>query len=140
MRSSIAMLTLSALAACASLGTLPGPVNMTAADVPAIANSVVEIIGRRLPPGQGPLRLDTSPDGMGQAVAARVIRDLQVRGYVIEETSRSARQTGFAVTPLKAGLLLNVTIDGGAAAVLLSRDALGALVWASGLSFREAAQ
>jgi hypothetical protein len=113
---------------------------MTAADVPAVANAIVEIIGRRLLPGQGPLRLDTSPDEMGPVIAARVIRDLKVRGYVIEETSRSARQAGFAVTPLKAGLLLNVTIEGGAAAVLLSRDASGALVWASGLSFREAAQ
>src|SRR5215475_2039510 len=111
MRTLAAMLTLSALGACASLETLPGPVNMTAADAPAIANAVVEIVGRRLPLGQGPLRLDTPPDEMGQAVAGQVIRDLKVRGYVIEETSRYAHQTGFAVTPLKAGLLLKVTID-----------------------------
>jgi hypothetical protein len=140
MRTSIAMLTLSALSACTSFGSLPGPVNLAAADVPAVASAIVQIIGRRMPPGQSPLRLDTPPDEMGQAVAARVIQDLKVRGYVIEETSRSARQTGFAVTPLKAGLLLSVTIDGGAAAALLSRDASGALVWASGLSYREAAQ
>ena len=40
--------------------------------------------------------------------------------------------------PLKAGALLTVTIDGGTAASLLARDAGGAMVLASGLSFREA--
>jgi hypothetical protein len=36
------------------------------------------------------------------------------------------------------GALLTVTIDGGAAATLVSRDAAGTMVLASGLSFREA--
>ena len=114
------------------------PVTVTAQDVAPAANAIAGIIRLRLPPGQETLRLDTPSGETGQAIRKELIRVLQTQGYRIEDNTRTAHRIGFAVTPLKMGALLTVTIDGGTAATLVARDAAGTMVLASGLSFREA--
>ena len=127
-----------ALAGCAAFALFPTPVTMTAQDVAPAANAIASIIRLRLPPGQEILRLDTPSGETGQAIRQELVHVLQAQGYRIEDNPRAAHRIGFAVTPLKAGALLTVTIDGGTAATLVSRDAAGGMVLASGLSFREA--
>ena len=134
----IALLIPLALAGCAAFASFPTPVTMTAEDVAPAANAIARIIRLRLPPGQDILRIESSSDETGQAIRQELIRVLQTQGYRIEDNPRVARRIGFAVTPLKMGALLTVTIDGGTAATLVTRDAAGAMVLASGLSFREA--
>ena len=126
------------LAGCAAFASFPAPVTVTAQDVAPAANAAASMIRLRLPPGQEILRLDGPPDEMGQAIEKELVRVLQVQGYRVEDNPRAAHRIGFAVMPLKAGALLTVTIDGGTAAVLVSRDAAGTMVMASGFSFREA--
>lgn len=126
------------LAGCAAFASFPAPVTVTAEDVAPAANAIARIIRLRLPPGQEILRVESSSDETGQAIRQELIRVLQTQGYRIEDNPRAAHRIGFAVTPLKMGALLTVTIDGGTAATLLTRDAAGAMVLASGLSFREA--
>ncbi len=127
-----------ALAGCAAFASFPAPVTMTAQDVAPAANAIASIIRLRLSPGQGILRVDSPSDETGQAIRQELIHFLQAQGYRIEDNPRAAHRIGFAVTPLKMGALLTVTIGGGTAATLLTRDAAGAMVLASGLSFREA--
>jgi hypothetical protein len=136
----IAILTLSALSACAPFASLPGPVTLTTRDTPAVAHTIVEIIRKRVPPGQSALHLGSPADGIGQAIAAEAVRELKAQGYVLGDSPQVKYRISFAVAPLKAAALLTVTIDGGAATMLLSRDATARLVTISGLSFREAAQ
>jgi hypothetical protein len=138
MRTLIALLTPLALAACASFASLPGPLTLSAQDVTPAASAILDIIRHRLPPERGTLRLDSPQDELGQAIGSQVTNALRAQGFAIEEATRAAHQIGFAITPLRAGALLTVTIDGGTAAALLSRNAGGTLVPASGLSFREA--
>jgi hypothetical protein len=126
------------LAGCAAFASFPTPVTVTAEDVVPAANAIASIIRLRLPPSQEILRIESPSDETGQAIRKELVRVLQAQGYRVEDNPRTAHRIGFAVTPLKAGALLTVTIDGGAAATLLSRDAAGAMVLASGLSFREA--
>ena len=127
-----------ALAGCAAFASFPTPVTMTAQDVAPAANAIASIVRLRLPPGQEILRLESASDETGQAIRQELIRVLQAQGYRVEDNPRAAHRIGFAVMPLKMGALLTVTIDGGAAATLVSRDAAGTMVLASGLSFREA--
>ena len=134
----IVLLTSLLLAGCAAFASFPAPVTMTAQDVAPAANAIARIIRLRLPPGQEILRVESSSDETGQAIRQELIRVLQTQGYRIEDNPRAAHRIGFAVTPLKMGALLTVTIDGGTAATLVTRDAAGAMVLASGLSFREA--
>src|SRR5271166_4233198 len=134
----IALLIPLLLAACAPFASFPTPVTVTAQDVAPAANAIASIIRLRLPPGQEILRLESPSDETGRAIREELVRVLQTQGYRIEDNPRAARRIGFAVMPLKAGALLTVTIDGGTAATLLARDAGGAMVLASGLSFREA--
>jgi hypothetical protein len=134
----IALLTPLALAGCAAFASFPAPVTMTAEDVAPAANAIAGIIRLRLPPGQEILRLESPSDETGRAIRQELIRVLQTQGYRIEDNPRASHRIGFAVTPLKMGALLTVTIDGGTAATLVSRDAAGTMVLASGLSFREA--
>ena len=134
----IALLIPLALAGCAALASFPAPVTLTAEDVAPAANAIARIIRLRLPPGQEILRVESSSDETGQAIRQELIRVLEAAGYRIEDNPRAAHRISFTVTPLKAGALLTVTIDGGTAATLLARDAAGAMVLASGLSFREA--
>jgi hypothetical protein len=126
------------LAGCAAFASFPAPVTVTAEDVAPAANAIARIIRLRLPPGQEILRVENLSDKTGQAIRKELIRVLQAQGYRIEDNPRAAHRIGFAVTPLKMGALLTVTIDSGTAATLLTRDAAGAMVLASGLSFREA--
>jgi hypothetical protein len=126
------------LAGCAAFASFPMPVTVTAEDVAPAAKAIARIIRLRLPPGQEVLRVDSSSDETGQAIRQELLRVLQAQGYRIEDNPRAAHRIGFAVTPLKMGALLTVTIDGGTAATLVTRDAAGAMVLASGLSFREA--
>jgi len=126
-----------ALAGCAAF-SFPTPVTMTAEDVAPAANAIAGIVRLRLPPGQEILRIDSPSGETGLAIRKELIRVLQTQGYRIEDNPRAAHRIGFAVTPLKMGALLTVTIDGGTAATLITRDAGGAMVLASGLSFREA--
>jgi hypothetical protein len=126
------------LAGCAAFASFPTPVTMTAQDVAPAANAIASIIRLRLPPGQDILRLETPSGETGQAIRQELIRVLQAQGYRIEDNPRAAHRIGFAVTPLKMGALLTVTVDGGTAATLVTRDAAGTMVLASGLSFREA--
>ncbi len=126
------------LAGCAAFASFPAPVTVTAEDVAPAANAIAKIIRLRLPPGQDILRVESSSDETGQAIRQELIRVLQTQGYRIEDHPRAAHRIGFAVTPLKMGALLTVTIGGGTAATLVTRDADGAMVLASGLSFREA--
>jgi hypothetical protein len=102
------------------------------------ANAIAAIIRLRLPPRQEIIRLESPPDEIGQAIRKELDQVLQAQGYRIEDSPRAAHRIGFAVTPLKTGALLTVTIDGGTAATLVARDAGGAMVLAAGLSFREA--
>jgi hypothetical protein len=111
---------------------------MTAQDVAPAANAIASIIRLRLPPGQDILRIESPPDESGQAICKELVRVLEAAGYRIDNNPRAAHQIGFAVTSLRMGALLTVTIDGGTAATLVSRDAAGGMVLASGLSFREA--
>jgi hypothetical protein len=111
---------------------------MTAQDVSPAANAIASIIRLRLPPGQEVLRLETPSGETDQAIRQELVHILQAQGYRIEDNPRAAHRIGFVVTPLKMGALLTVTIDGGTAATLISRDAAGTMVLASGLSFREA--
>ena len=127
-----------ALAGCAAFASFPAPVTMTAQDVAPAANGIAGIIRLRLPPGQEILRIDSPSGETGQAIGKELIRVLQAQGYRLEDNPRAAHRIGFAVMPLKMGALLTVTIDGGTAATLVSRDAAGTMVMASGLSFREA--
>ena len=127
-----------ALAGCAAFASFPTPVTLTAQDVAPAANAIASIIRLRLPPGQDILRLETPSGETGQAIRQELIRVLQAQGYRIEDNPRAAHRIGFAVTPLKMGALLTVTVDGGTAATLVTRDAAGTMVLASGLSFREA--
>jgi hypothetical protein len=127
-----------ALAACAPFCSLPAPVTVTAQDVAPAANAIAGIIRLRLPPSQDILRLESLSDETGQAIGKELVRILQAEGYRIEDNPRAAHRIGFAVMPLKVGALLAVKIDGGTAATLVARDAGGAMVLASGLSFREA--
>ena len=92
----------------------------------------------RVPPGQEIFRLESPSDETGQAIRQELVHVLQAQGYRIEDNPRAAHRIGFAVMPLKMGALLTVTIDGGAAATLISRDAAGTMVLVSGVSFREA--
>jgi len=126
------------LAGCAAFASFPTPVTVTAEDVAPAANAIASIIRLRLPPGQEILRLDSPSGETGQAIRKELIRVLQTQGYRIEDNPRAAHRIGFAVTPLKMGALLTVTVDGGTAATLVTRDAAGTMVLASGLSFREA--
>jgi hypothetical protein len=134
----IALLIPLALAGCAAFASFPAPVTVTAQDVAPAANAIAGIVRLRLPPGQEILRLESPSDETGQAIRHELVRVLQAQGYRIEDNPRAAHRIGFAVTPLKMGALLTVTIDGGAAATLVTRDAAGTIVLASGLSFREA--
>jgi hypothetical protein len=134
----IALLIPLLLAACAPFASFPAPVTMTAQDVAPAANAIASIIRLRLPPGQEILRLESPSDETGHAIRQELVRVLQSQGYRIEDNPRAAHRIGFAVTPLKMGALLTVTIDDGAAATLVTRDAAGAMVLASGLTFREA--
>ena len=134
----IALLSPLALAGCAAFASFPAPVTMTEQDVAPAANAIASIIRLRLPPGQEILRVDSPSGETGQAIRKELVRVLQAQGYRVEDNPRAAHRIGFAVTPLKMGALLTVTIDGGAAATLVSRDAAGTMVLASGLSFREA--
>jgi hypothetical protein len=111
---------------------------MTAQDVAPAANAIASIVRLRLPPGQDILRIESPPDETGQAIRKELVHVLEAQGYRIEDNPRAAHRIGFAVTPLKMGALLTVTIDGGTAATLVTRDAAGTMVLASGLSFREA--
>ena len=138
MQRSSALLIPFLLAGCTAFASFPTPVTMTAQDAAPAANAIATIIRLRLPPGQEILRLDTPSDETGQAIGKELARVLQTQGYRIEDSPRSTHRIGFAVTPLKMGALLTVTIDGGTAATLVTRDAGGAMVLASGLSFREA--
>jgi hypothetical protein len=138
MQNSIALVIPLLLAACAPFASFPAPVTMTAQDVAPAANAIASIVRLRLPPGQDILRVETPSDETGQAIGKELVRVLQTQGYRIEDNARAAHRIGFVVTPLKAGALLTVTIDRGTAASLLARDAGGAMVLASGLSFREA--
>jgi hypothetical protein len=126
------------LASCVAFASFPAPVTVTADDVAPAANAIARIIRLRLPPGQDILRVEGSSDETGQAITQELIRVLQTQGYRIEDNPRATHRIGFAVTPLKMGGLLTVTIDGGTAATLVTRDAAGAMVLASGLSFWEA--
>ncbi len=126
------------LAGCAAFASFPAPVTVTAADVAPAASAIAGIIRLRLPPGQEILRVESFSDETGQAIRHELIRVLQAQGYRIEDNPHPAHRIGFAVSPLKMGALLTVTIDGGTAATLVTRDAAGAIVMASGLSFREA--
>jgi hypothetical protein len=92
----------------------------------------------RVPPGQEIFRLESPSDETGQAIRQELVHVLQAQGYRVEDNPRAAHRIGFAVSPLKMGALLSVTIDGGTAATLVTRDAAGTMVLASGLSFREA--
>jgi hypothetical protein len=114
------------------------PVTVTAQDVAPAANAIAGIIRLRLPPGQEILRVESPSDESGQAIRQELVRVLQTQGYRIEDNPRASHRIGFAVTPLKMGALLTVTIDGGTAATLVTRDAAGTMVLASSLSFREA--
>ncbi len=134
----IALLIPLLLAGCAAFASFPTPVTMTAQDVAPAANAIASMIRLRLPPGQEILRIDSPSDETGQAIGKELVRVLQAQGYRVEDSPRAAHRIGFAVTPLKAGALLTVTIDGGTAAALITRDAAGTMVLASGLSFREA--
>ena len=136
----IALLIPLALAGCAAFASFSTPVTMTAEDVAPAANAIASIIRLRLPPGQAILCVESPSDETGQAIRNELIRVLQTQGYRIEDNPRAAHRIGFAVTPLKMGALLTVTIDGGTAATLVTRDAAGAMVLASGVSFREALQ
>ena len=127
-----------ALAGCAAFASFPMPVTVTAQDVAPAANAIAGIVRLRLPPGQEILRAESPSDETGQAIRQELIRVLQAQGYRIEDNPRAAHRIGFAVTPLKMGALLTVTVDGGTAATLVTRDAAGTMVLASGLSFREA--
>ena len=135
---SITLLIPLVLAGCAAFASFPTPVTVTAQDVAPAANAIASIVRLRLPPGQDILRLESPSDETGRAIREELVRVLQTQGYRIEDNPRAAHRIGFAVTPLKMGALLTVTIDGGAAATLISRDAAGAMVLASGISFREA--
>ena len=126
------------LAGCAAFASFPTPVTVTAEDVAPAANAIASIIRLRLPPGQEILCVERPLDETGQAIRQELVRVLQTQGYRIEDNPRAAHRIGFAVMPLKMGALLTVTIDGGAAATLVARDAAGTMVLASGLSFREA--
>ena len=126
------------LAGCAAFASFPAPVTMTAQDLAPAANAIASIIRLRLPLGQEILRVESPSDETGQAIRKELVHVLQAQGYRIEDNPRAAHRIGFAVTPLKMGALLSVTIDGGTAATLVTRDASGAMVLASGLSFREA--
>jgi hypothetical protein len=134
----IALLIPLVLAGCTAFASFPAPVTVMAEDVAPAANAIARIIRLRLPPGQDILRLESQSDETGQAIRQELIRVLQAQGYRIEDNPRAGHRIGFAVTPLKMGALLTVTIDGGTAATLVTRDAAGAMVLASGLSFREA--
>ena len=134
----IALLIPLLLAGCAAFASFPTPVTMTAQDVTPAANAIAGIIRLRLPPGQEILRVESPPDETGRAIRQELVRVLQAQGYRIEDNPRAAHRIGFVITPLKMGALLTVTIDGGAAATLVARDAAGTMVLASGLSFREA--
>ena len=138
MRTSTLLLIPLMLTACAPFASFPTPVTVTAQDVPPAANAIAGIIRLRLPPGQEILRVESPSDETGRAIREELVRVLQIQGYRIEDNPRAAHRIGFTVMPLKAGALLTVTIDGGTAATLLARDAGGAMVLASGLSFREA--
>ena len=127
-----------ALAGCAAFASFPTPVTVTAQDVAPAANAIASIIRLRLPPNQEIFRLDAPSGETGQAIRQELVRVLQAQGYRIEDNPRAAHRIGFAVTPLKMGALLTVTIDGGTATALVTRDAAGTMVLASGLSFREA--
>jgi hypothetical protein len=111
---------------------------MTAQDATPAANAIASIVRLRLPPGQEILRVESASDETRQAIRQELVHALQARGYRVEDNPRAAHRIGFAVMPLKMGALLTVTIDGGAAATLVARDAAGTMVLASGLSFREA--
>jgi hypothetical protein len=126
------------LAGCAAFASFPTPVTMTAQDVAPAANAISGIIRLRLPPGQDILRVESPSDETGQAIRKELVRVLQAQGYRIEDNPRAAHRIGFVITPLKMGALLTVTIDGGTAATLVTRDAAGTMVLASGVSFREA--
>jgi hypothetical protein len=126
------------LAGCAAFASFPMPVTLTSQDVAPAANAIASMIRLRLPPGQEILRIDSPSDETGQAIGKELVRVLQAQGYRVEDNPRAAHRIGFVVTTLKAGALLTVTIDGGTAASLLARDAGGAMVLASGFSFREA--
>ena len=126
------------LAGCAAFASFPTPVTMTAQDVAPAANAIASIVRLRLPPGQEILRVESPSDETAQAIRKELVRVLQAQGYRVEDNPRAAHRIGFAVSPLKMGALLTVTIDGGTAATLVTRDAAGTMVLASGLSFREA--
>jgi len=127
-----------ALVGCAAFASFPTPVTMTAQDVAPAANAIASIIRLRLAPSQDILRLENPSDETGQAIRQELVHVLQAQGYRIEDNPRTAHRIGFVITPLKMGALLTVTIDGGAAATLVARNAAGTMVLASGLSFREA--
>jgi hypothetical protein len=140
MRIVIAIAGLCALSSCAPfIASLPGPVKVTAQDAAPASKIIADIIGLRLPPGLGTVRLDPPQDEMGKVIAEKVTEHLKASGCAIDETPHAAHRIGLAFQPLKAGALLTVIINGGLASVLLSRDAAGGLITVSGLSFREVA-
>ena len=138
MQRSITLLIPSLLAGCAAFASFPMAVTMTAQDAAPTANAIASILRLRLPPGQEILRVESPSDETGQTIRKELVRVLQTQGYRIEDNPRAAHRIGFAISPLKMGALLTVTINGGTAATLVTRDAAGAMVLASGLSFREA--
>lgn len=138
MQRSIALSLPLLLAACAPFASFPAPVTMTAQDAAPAANAIASIVRLRVPPGRDPVHIESPPDETGQAIGKELARVLQAQGYRIEDTARASHRIGFAVARLKEGALLTVTIDGGSAAALATRDAAGAMVLASGLTFREA--
>ena len=95
------------LAGCAAFASFPTPVTVTAQDVAPAANAIASIIRLRLPPGQEILRVESPSDETGQAIGKELVRVLQTQGYRIEDNPRAAHRIGFAVTPLKAGALLD---------------------------------
>jgi hypothetical protein len=138
MQRSIPLLISLLLAGCAAFASFPTPVTVTAEDVAPAANAIATIVRLRLPPSQEIVRVESPSDETGQAIRQELIRVLQAQGYHIEDNPRATHRIGFAISPLKMGALLTVTIDGGTAATLVTRDAAGTMVLASGLSFREA--
>jgi hypothetical protein len=138
MQRSIPLLIPLLLAGCAAFASFPTPVTVTAEDVAPAANAIATIVRLRLPPSQEIFRLESPSDETGQVIRQELIRVLQAQGYRIEDNPRATHRIGFAISPLKMGALLTVTIDGGTAATLVTRDAAGTMVLASGLSFREA--
>ena len=138
MQSSIALPIPLLLAACAPFASFPTPVTVTAQDVAPAANAIASIIRLRLPPGQDILRVESPSDETGQAIGKELVRVLQTQGYRIEDNPRAAHRIGFAVMPLKTGALAHSHDRRWNRGLAPYPRCGGAMVLASGLSFREA--